>query len=122
MATKPATISAYLAALPPERRKEFREIRTWVRKVLPKARETMGYRMPTYESAGESGQEICAIAAQKHYFSLYVCASNALDPLRHEFSHLDVGKCCIRFKNFAVLPRGAARRVLLASAREANQA
>ena len=61
MPAKERSVRAYLAALPPERRKEFARLRAWVRKVLPAAKETMGYRMPTYESR----EPICAIAAKR---------------------------------------------------------
>ena len=108
------TVEGYLAALDPERRREFERLRSWVRKTLPAAKETMGYRMPTYEGR----ERICAIAAQKRHFALYVCATDALERHRDDFAHLDVGKGCIRFVCVDDLPRGAARRVLRESARE----
>ena len=71
----PDTVERYLAALDPERRSEFERLRRWVRRTLPDAKETMGYRMPTYEGR----ERICAIAAQKRHFALYVCESEALE-------------------------------------------
>jgi len=113
MPAKPATVPDYLASLPPKKRPEFEALRDWVREVLPNARETMGYKMPTYEGRGK----ICAIAAQKRHFALYLCESDTLERHRAAFDHLNVGKGCIRFTRFDDLPRDAARRVL----REAEQ-
>jgi len=114
MPAKPATVPAYVASLPSAKRAEFEQLRDWVRNVLPDAAETMAYKMPTYEGS----EKICAIAAQKRYFALYVCDTDTLERHRSEFDHLNVGKGCIRFAHFDDLPRGAARRVLREAARE----
>ncbi len=109
----------YYRGLAPERRRPLRELHEWVAKVLPAAEVTMGYRMPTFEMEGPDGPApVCAIAAQKHYFALYVCGKSALDANREAFAALDVGKGCIRFKALGDLPRTAARRVLRSAARE----
>jgi len=114
MVAKRTSISAYLASLEPERRREFERLRAWVRKVLPNAKETMAYKMPTYEGR----EPICSIAAQKRHFALYVCELDVLDQYRDDFAALDVGKGCIRFAHVADLPRTAARKLLRAAARE----
>lgn len=109
-----------MRAVDAERRTEFSELRAWVRKALPSARETILYRMPTFEDP-KTGRAICAIAAQKRYLALYVCILDALEPQRAAFSRLDVGKGCIRFARLVDLPRGAARSVLRTAAREAKR-
>jgi len=111
---KGASVSAYLASLEPARRKEFERLRAWVRKVLPNAKETMAYKMPTYEGR----EPICSIASQKRHFALYVCELGVLDQYRDDFAELDVGKGCIRFAHVADLPRTAARKLLREAARE----
>lgn len=114
---RPNDVDSYLRSLEPDRRREFETLREWVRKVLPSARETFAYRMPTYESR----QAICAIAAQKRHFALYVCLDGVLDRHRDAFAQLDVGKGCIRFQALADLPRSAARLVLRDAARQADE-
>jgi uncharacterized protein YdhG (YjbR/CyaY superfamily) len=101
---RPTTVPAYLASLPSRKRAEFEALRDWVRGVLPDAAETMSYKMPTYEGRGK----ICAIAAQKRYFALYICETDTLE--RH--------RSRIRFAHFEDLPRGAARKLLREAARE----
>jgi len=118
MPEKPATVPAYLASLPQERRAEFEVLREWVRGVLPDAVETMGYGMPTYEKRSHEGSErICAIACQKRYLALYLCESDALERHRPAFAHLNLGKGCIRFARLRDLPRAAARKLLREAAR-----
>jgi len=118
MSARPTTVSGYIRAIAADRRNEFEELRAWVRSALPRASETMTYRMPTYETA--DARLICAIAAQKHHLALYVCQPGSLGRHRDAFSHLDMGKGCIRFRHFSELPRGAARKLLAEAAREAG--
>ena len=121
MVARASTPAAYARQVEAARRGEFSELRSFVKKLLPRAKETFQYRMPTFEDP-KTGSAICAIAAQKNYLALYVCRHGALEPHREEFAHLNVGKGCIRFRKLDDLPRGAARVVLRAAAREAKNA
>lgn len=118
MPVRSTTVPGYVRSVAADRRGELEELRAWVRGVLPAARETMSYRMPTYE-AGD-GALICAIAAQKHHLALYVCQPQVLARHREAFSRLDVGKGCIRFRHLTALPRTAARKLLRDAARHAG--
>jgi len=61
-------VDAYIQALPPDRSAALTALRNLVRETLPEARETMRYRMPTYEL----DEVVCSFASQKHYMSLYL--------------------------------------------------
>lgn len=111
------TPAAYVASLDADRKKQFAKLRTFVRKALPGARETMAYKMPTYE-IGDT--RVAAIGAQKRYFALYLCESQALERQRADFAHLDLGKGCIRFRSFDELPADEAKDLLAAAADEAR--
>lgn len=101
---------AYFEALPAERREALLALRDLIAEALPpETRETMSYRLPTYELADE---QVCSLGAQKHYLCLYVCNIPALDAHREAFSHLDCGKSCIRFKKLDDLPLDAVRDVV----------
>lgn len=117
MAAAPATPEAYVAALPPARREEFEALLALVRGALPGARETMGYRMPTFEV---EGVRVCAAAAQKRHLALYVCESSALERHRQAFAHLDLGRGCIRFRSLDELPRKETSRMLREAGAEAG--
>ena len=111
-----ATVSSYLASLPPERRKIVATIRKLIRANLPKGyREAMNFGMISYEipltryPKTYNGQPLVyvALAAQKHRYSLYLtCAYLDTDrATRLRIAHeragkkLDMGKSCIRFNS-----------------------
>jgi uncharacterized protein YdhG (YjbR/CyaY superfamily) len=117
-----ATPSAYLAALPPDRRSALTAVRKVIRKHLPRGyEEGIGWGMITYtvplaRYAG-MGQPACyvALAAQKNYCSLHLM-SIGMNPaasarLRAAFGEagkkMNMGKACIRFKDAADLPLDA---------------
>jgi len=110
------TVSAYLASLPPERRKVVAAMRRLIRANLPNGyREAMNFGMISYEipltryPKTHNGQPLVyvALAAQKHSYSLYLTCAY-LDEARatrlriaHERAgkKLDMGKSCIRFNS-----------------------
>ena len=120
-AAKPATVAAYIAALPPERRKIVATVRAVVRKHLPKGYEegvalgVICYQVPlkllpdTY-----NGQALwyAALAARKNYYTLHLMSvygsKEELARLRAGFKaagkKLDIGKACIRFRKIEDLP------------------
>src|SRR3712207_2603796 len=119
--SKAATVDAYLAELPPERRAVVSAVRDVVRKHLPKGyTETMNWGMISYElpldryPSTYNGKPLsyAALAAQKSYFALYLPVVYQ-DPeqesrLREEFKKagkkLDMGKSCLRFERVEDLP------------------
>jgi uncharacterized protein YdhG (YjbR/CyaY superfamily) len=93
-------VDTYLQGLAPERRSALEKLRELVLDVAPDAVETMQYRMPTYDYAGEM---LCAFASQKRYMSLYM-DTQVVGRHRDRLQGLDVGKSCIRFKRLDALP------------------
>ena len=93
-------VDAYIAKLPDDRRESFTKLRALIHKAAPKIRESMFYRMPTFETDGL----ICSMAAQKSYLSFYMCRTELVKKHAAELKHLNCGKCCIRFKRFSDLP------------------
>jgi uncharacterized protein YdhG (YjbR/CyaY superfamily) len=100
MQSKATTVEAYLKELPEERRRVMKQLRGLVRKSAPAATECMRYGMPCYEL----GELLCAMAAQKGYYALYVGDGKLVDRFRPQLSKLSVGKGCIRFKKLEELP------------------
>ena len=93
-------VETYLQELEPERRVALEKLRELVLEVVPDAVETMQYRMPTYDYAGEM---LCAFASQKHYMSLYM-DTQVVEKHKDRLQGLDIGKSCIRFKRLEALP------------------
>lgn len=48
--------------------------------------------------------QICALAAQKNYNSLYIFQWELVKKYAQELSHLNLGKSCIRFKRLDQIP------------------
>lgn len=116
-----ATVDAYLAELPPERRAVMTEVRDRIRRHLPDGYvEAMTWGMPTYEvplarypdTYNRKPLAYVAFAAQKNNYALYLLAvyeAGEQDRRLREAAaamgvKLDMGKCCIRFKRMSQLP------------------
>jgi len=102
------TVDEYLWDLEPDRAAALARIRAIILDVAPDVTETMKYRMPTYE-CGQGA--LCAMASQKQYLSLYV-EPRILDRHRNDFSHLNLGRSCIRFRRIGTLPLNTVRAIL----------
>lgn len=115
-ADRPATVTAYLASLPPERRAVIKEARAFVRKhISPGYAEFMNWGVINWGIPLEvfsdtyNGQPLCyvGLGAQKNYNSLYLMGaydgSDSTARLAAAFKkagkRFDMGKCCLRFKS-----------------------
>ena len=121
---QPASVEAYLASLPADRREELERVRRVVKQNLPAGyEEAIGFGMICYsvplgayrDTYNKQPLMYAALASQKNYLSLYlmpVYPDSALDKrLRDAFAaagkRLDMGKSCIRFKRADDLPLDA---------------
>jgi hypothetical protein len=115
------TIAEYVASLPPERQRVVRQLRSFVKKHLPKGyKEQIGWGAITYAVPLKvlpdtyNGEPLCyaAIAAQKNYYSLYLMSAYGdpkqmkwmADEFKKRGKKLDMGKSCLRFKSLDDLP------------------
>jgi uncharacterized protein YdhG (YjbR/CyaY superfamily) len=130
MQTKPVTTAEeYIAALPQDRRTPIAEMRSLVKKNLPKGYVefvTGGmiyYGIPLKRFPDTyNGHPLCyvALAGQKNYCSLYlmsVYGSKKYEAtLRDAFTaagkRLDMGKSCVRFKTTDDLPMDAVGQII----------
>lgn len=122
MATsKETTPAAYLASLPPERRKVVSAVRDLVKKRLPKGYvESMSWGMLAYEiplsrypdTYNKKPLMYLALAAQKNNYALYLSSVSQnkvlMDRLAKAYKAKgkkpDMGKACLRFKTLEELP------------------
>jgi len=121
VSSKETTPAAYLASLPPDRRKVIAAVRRLVKKHLPEGYvETMNWGMLSYEiplsrypdTYNKQPLSYVALAAQKNNYALYmmnVYGNEALmDKLAAAYSaagrKLDMGKSCLRFRTLEELP------------------
>ena len=106
--SKSKAVNVYIQEQDPERRTALEELRKLVLETVPDAVETMEYRMPAYDYAGDM---LCAFASQKRYMSLYMDTA-VVDKHKSQLQGLDIGKSCIRFKRLEALPLDEVRLML----------
>ena len=121
MISKAATVSEYLASLPPDERADIQKVRRVIKKNLPKGfKESMQWGMLCYTiplsrySDTYNGQELCyaALATQKNHNAVYlmnVYGNPAVEKwfrARYKASgkRLDMGESCVRFRHADDLP------------------
>jgi uncharacterized protein YdhG (YjbR/CyaY superfamily) len=107
MPTPVKTVETYLAAIPEERRQALTVLRKLIRRIAPKAKESIQYGMPAYQV----GDVVIGLASQKQYMAFY-CCDDVIETYRPRFRHLDCGKGCIRFKRLDDLPLDAVEALL----------
>jgi uncharacterized protein YdhG (YjbR/CyaY superfamily) len=105
MTSKASTIDEYLQELPPDRREALREMRALIHRVAPNAVEAMKYGLPSFG-------ELCALASQKNYMSLYVCEGDIVKSHLSRLGKVSCGKGCIRFKRITDLDLGVVETIL----------
>lgn len=102
-----------------EREPELRELDAIIRKAAPNMKpvlaggmtgKMLGYGMVPYKSTGKTNYTewpVIALAVQKNYISLYVCAvidgQYVAEARKDELGKVSVGKSCIRFKKLSDL-------------------
>lgn len=124
MTSKATTIDAYLAELPPERRRDLEAVRAVILKNLdPVFEEGMqfgmiGYYVPHsvfpagYHCDPKQPLPFAGLASQKNHMALYLMciygSADQLELLKRDWAgsgkKLDMGKACIRFKKLDDLP------------------
>jgi hypothetical protein len=125
MQSKATTAEAYLKEIPKERQAPVAKLRQAIKKNLPKGfKEVMGYGMIGYvipHSIYPEGYHcdpklplpFMNLASQKNFISVYhmgMYADNELgkwfvkEYTKLNIGKLDMGKCCIRFKNLDKIP------------------
>ena len=96
MTSKAATVTAYLAEIPEERRAVMTKLRKLCKENLGGYEESMAYGLPTYK---RNGAPEVAFASQKQHVSLYVMKKDVVDEFRAAIPAAKIGKGCIKFAN-----------------------
>lgn len=108
--TKAKNAEDYLNSLPEERKQPLLFLHKYIQKVSPKfksyfANNMLGYGSFPYKNYKKETRDwpIIALASQKNYISIYICALEKGEYLAEKYKDtlgkVNVGKSCIRFKN-----------------------
>lgn len=120
---KATSIQEYLDHLPADRREIIESLDGFIKKTAPSLKPHFAYNMlgygsfPYKNSKGETvGWPTIALASQKNYISLYVCAVQdgkyVAEKHQNQLGRVNVGKSCIRFKKLADLDLDGLRKVI----------
>ena len=107
--TEATTVEAYLEAVPLERKETILFFHNLIQNISPDFKPHFAYNMLGYGSFPYLNYKnervewpIVALANQKHYISIYVCAVDNGEYLAEKFKKdlgkVNVGRSCIRFK------------------------
>lgn len=121
--TSATTIKEYIDLIPEPRKSEIKKLDEFIKKTVPTLKPVfainmLGYGMFHYKS--KSGREgdwpIIALASQKNYISVYVCAvengKHVAESYKKELPKASIGKSCIRFKKVENIDLGVLKTIL----------
>lgn len=119
-------VKGYIAMLEEGRRTQILELDALIRKTVPKLKRHFAYNMLGYGKFKYKNYKkelmdwpVVALASQKNYISLYVCAIGDGQYLAEKFKEklgkVSVGRSCIRFKKIEDLNLAAIKKILLSA-------
>ncbi len=114
--SKPTTVDEYIDAAPEKAREKLRELRAILKKVAPKAAETLKWGAPVFEE----GRILFSYSAHKSHLN-FSPTGPALDPFKEELAKFKTGKDTIQFPYDKPLPRGLIRRIALYRAKRVRE-
>ena len=104
--TRWASIDAYIAAAPPDRRALLEELRATIRAAAPEAEETISYGMPAFAQNGT----LVYFAALKNHIGFYPTPS-AMKAFAKELSKFVTGDGSVQFPLDKALPLALVRKL-----------
>lgn len=127
--SKAKTVAEYLKALPPERRELVEFLHEYIQKAAPSLRphfasNMLGYGSFPYKNYKKELVEwpVVALASQKQYVSLYVCAVKdgkyLAETYAKDLGTVSVGKSCIRLKKLDDLHLPTLKKIIQAAAKQ----
>ena len=125
---KAKTAKEYFSALPEDRKKILLFLDKFIRGSVPKLKSNFLYNMPGYGAFQYQSHSkkildwpVIALASQKNYISLYVCAVEdgeyIAEKYKKELGKVSVGRSCIRFKKIEDLNLKALGKVIKLAAK-----
>lgn len=105
-----ASVDAYLAALPDEKRAAVEDLRRTVNAAAPRATETIAYDMPALRTG--NGKFLVSYAAFKNHYSLFPASDMVVEALGDELTPYLAGRGTIRFAASRALPLAMITRIV----------
>jgi hypothetical protein len=126
--TKAKSVTEYLDAVPKERKGAILFLHQFIQKSVPKLKSHFAYNMIGYGAFPYKNSKketlswpIIALANQKNYISMYVCALEdggyVAEKYKAELGKVSVGKSCIRIKKLEDVNLPELKKVLQKAAK-----
>lgn len=109
--TKPQTIDAYLAAVPPAHRAALEKLRKMIRTAAPKAVECIAWQLPCFRL---DGKLLVAFGAAKHHCSFYPMSAATIAAHQPDLQAYETTKGTIHFQPDDPLPAALVRKLVKA--------
>ena len=121
--TKAKSVKEYLANVPDDRKAAVLFLHAFIQKAAPKLKSYFAYNMLGYGSFLYKNYRnemitwpIIAMASQKNYISVYVCALTdgkyIAEKYQKELGKVSVGRSCIRFRKLADVKLPVLKKVI----------
>jgi uncharacterized protein YdhG (YjbR/CyaY superfamily) len=104
--SKATTVGEYIAAAPKEAQKRLREIRAILKKVSPRATETLKWGMPVFVEK----RILFSYSAHKSHLN-FMPTGPSLLPFKKELAEYKTGKDTIQFPYDRPLPQALVRKI-----------
>ena len=114
--TKPSTVDEYIAASPQGAQEKLREIRAILKKVAPKATESLKWGSPVFEE----GRILFSYSAHKSHLN-FSPTGPAMEPFGEELAEFKTGKDTIQFAYDKPLPKALIRKIAAFRAKQVKE-
>ena len=126
---KATTVAEYLASVPAERKEIIDFMHQFIQKTAPSLKPHFAYNMLGYGKFKYTNYKkeelewpVVALANQKSYVSIYVCAVDndeyVAEKYKDELGKVSVGRSCIRFKKLEDVNLKTLEKVLKAAVKQ----
>jgi uncharacterized protein YdhG (YjbR/CyaY superfamily) len=113
---RPTTVADYIDMAPRQAQAKLRELRAILKKVAPKARETLKWGSPVFEE----GRILFSFAAFKSHIN-FMPTGPAMKPFKKELAKYTTGKDTIQLPYDKPLPKKLIRRIAAFRAKEVRE-
>jgi uncharacterized protein YdhG (YjbR/CyaY superfamily) len=113
---KAGTVDEYIRAAPPQAQKKLKELRAILRKVAPKAKETIKWGTPVFEE----NRIMFAFSAFKTHLN-FMPTRSTLEHFRKELQDYTTGKDTIQFPYDKPLPKALIRKIASFRAKDVRE-
>jgi uncharacterized protein YdhG (YjbR/CyaY superfamily) len=112
------SVDEYIAAQPEAAQLALDRVRRTIQKAVPKAEESISYKIPTYKLRGE---RLLYFAGWKKHYSLYPATKRLIAALKEDLKPYEVVKSTVRFSLTEPVPVKLIARIAKFRATEVSE-